>query len=45
LIQEAKQNRQDTLYRWLAQQGEAFGAPGVEPRWTSSVKDGVGTAY
>ena len=45
MIQEAKQNRQDTLYRWLAQQGEAFGAPGVEPRWTSSVKDGVGTAY
>ena len=26
-------------------QGEAFGAPGGEPRWTSSVKDGVGTAY
>lgn len=23
----------------------AFGAPGVEPRWTSSAKDGVGTAY
>jgi glucoamylase len=33
------------LYRWLAQQGEAFGAPGLEPRWTSSVKDAVGTAY
>ncbi len=33
------------LYRWLEQQGEAFGAPGVEPRWTSSVKDAVGTAY
>jgi glucoamylase len=32
-------------YRWLAQQGEAFGAPGLEPRWTSSVKDAVGTAY
>jgi glucoamylase len=32
-------------YRWLAQQGEAFGAPGMEPRWTSSVKDAVGTAY
>src|SRR3974390_826305 len=33
------------LYRWLEQQGEAFGAPGVPPRWTSSVKDAVGTAY
>ncbi|MFZ0743094.1 MAG: glycoside hydrolase family 15 protein [Terracidiphilus sp.] len=33
------------LYRWLDQQGEAFGAPGLEPRWTSSVKDAIGTAY
>jgi len=33
------------FYRWLDQQGEAFGAPGLEPRWTSSVKDAVGTAY
>ena len=33
------------LYRWLDQQGEAFGSPGLEPRWTSSVKDAVGTAY
>jgi len=32
-------------YRWLSQQGEAFGGPGLEPRWTSSVKDAVGTAY
>jgi glucoamylase len=32
-------------YRWLEQQGEAFGGPGMEPRWTSSVKDAVGTAY
>jgi glucoamylase len=32
-------------YRWLDQQGEAFGAPGMEPRWTSSVKDAVGTPY
>ncbi|UPT75468.1 MAG: hypothetical protein M0D55_07230 [Elusimicrobiota bacterium] len=23
----------------------AFGAPGIEPRWTSSAKNGVGTAY
>ncbi len=35
----------DNLYRWLDQQGEAFGAPGLEPRWTSSVKDAIGTAY
>jgi glucoamylase len=34
-----------SLYHWLEQQGEAFGAPGLEPRWTSSVKDAVGTAY
>jgi glucoamylase len=33
------------LYRWLEQQGEAFGGPGLEPRWTSSVKDAVCTAY
>ncbi|MFP5276789.1 MAG: glycoside hydrolase family 15 protein [Acidobacteriota bacterium] len=33
------------LYRWLEQQGEAFGSPGLIPRWTSSVKDAVGTAY
>lgn len=24
---------------------EAFGRPGIEPRWTHSNKDGVGTAY
>ncbi|HUC83647.1 MAG TPA: glycoside hydrolase family 15 protein, partial [Candidatus Acidoferrales bacterium] len=24
---------------------EAFGAPGMEPRWASSAKEGVGTAY
>src|ERR1700677_673398 len=23
----------------------AFGAPGIEPSWTSSAKDGIGTAY
>jgi glucoamylase len=38
-------NRNLTLYRWLDQDGGAFGAPGMEPRWTSSVKDAVGTAY
>jgi glucoamylase len=26
-------------------QGEAFGAPGLQPRWTSSAKDTVSTAY
>jgi glucoamylase len=35
----------NSLYRWLTQEGEAFGAPGLEPRWTSAVKDAVGTAY
>ena len=34
-----------SLYRWLDQHGEAPGGPGMEPRWTSSVKDAVGTAY
>ena len=24
---------------------QAFGAPGIEPRWTHGNKDGVGTAY
>jgi glucoamylase len=33
------------LYRWLDQQGEAFGSPGLAPRWTSSVKDAIGTSY
>ncbi|MDE1176569.1 MAG: glycoside hydrolase family 15 protein [Edaphobacter sp.] len=32
-------------YRWLDDDGPAFGAPGLEPRWTSSRKDAVGTAY
>src|ERR1700723_358518 len=35
----------ELMYRWLDQMGEAFGGPGLEPRWTSSVKDTVGTAY
>jgi glucoamylase len=38
-------NPTDSPYRWLEQQGEAFGNPGVSPRWTSSLKDAVGTAY
>ncbi len=32
-------------YRWLNDQGPAFGSPGLEPRWTSSRKDAVSTAY
>jgi glucoamylase len=32
-------------YKWLDGQGEAPGAPGLEPRWTSAEKDSVGTAY
>jgi len=32
-------------YRWIEGQGLAFGAPGLEPRWTSSAKDAVATAY
>ena len=32
-------------YRWLEDNGAAFGAPGLEPRWTSSKKDAVSTAY
>ena len=32
-------------YRWLDDDGPAFGSPGVEPRWTSSKKDAVSTAY
>jgi glucoamylase len=32
-------------YRLLPQQGEAFGSPGLPPRWTSAVKDAIGTAY
>src|ERR1035437_9037703 len=32
-------------YHWLEDDGPAFGAPGLEPRWTSSKKDAVSTAY
>jgi glucoamylase len=32
-------------YRWIDGQGAAFGAPGLEPRWTSSEKNTVCTAY
>lgn len=32
-------------YRWVEGQGAAFGAPGLAPRWTSSEKWAIGTAY
>jgi glucoamylase len=32
------------LLQWEGS-GEAFGKPGIEPRWTRGNKDGVGTAY
>src|SRR6201996_9235914 len=32
-------------YNWLDDDGPAFGSPGLEPRWTSSKKDAVSTAY
>jgi glucoamylase len=35
----------ESEYRWLNDNGAAFGAPGVPPRWTSSKKDSVSTAY
>jgi glucoamylase len=34
-----------TDYHWLDDDGPAPGSPGVEPRWTSSKKDAVSTAY
>jgi glucoamylase len=37
--------RFDSRYTWIEGDGPAFGAPGLEPRWTSSAKDAVGTAY
>ena len=32
-------------YSWVTAGGPAFGAPGMPPRWTSSEKQAVGTAY
>lgn len=32
-------------YDWVSAGGPAFGAPGLPPRWTSSEKESVGTAY
>ena len=39
------QQNLDLAYHWLDDDGAAFGAPGVPPRWTSSQKDAVSTAY
>jgi glucoamylase len=36
---------EQAVYRWIDGHGEAPGAPGLEPRWTSSQKSVVGTAY
>ena len=35
------------IQRWATgiSEGGAFGAPGAEPRWTPSTKQGIGTAY
>ena len=35
----------DETYHWLDDDGPAFGGPGLDPRWTSSKKDAVSTAY
>jgi glucoamylase len=35
----------DGTYRWLDDDCPAFGGPGLPPRWTSSKKDAVSTAY
>ena len=35
----------ETEYRWVEGSGAAFGAPGLQGRWTSAAKDTVGTAY
>lgn len=32
-------------FQWTTSDGAAFGGPGLPPRWTSSEKDAVGTAY
>ncbi len=32
-------------YQWVTADGSAFGSPGLPPRWTSSEKESVGTAY
>jgi glucoamylase len=41
----SKPSAAESEYRWLDDQGPAFGGPGLPPRWTSSKKDAVATAY
>src|SRR5260370_22677786 len=41
----AKLNDSDESKMNPPENSVAFGAPGIEPRWTSSAKEGVGTAY
>lgn len=36
-------DRNDMIH--ISEEGVAFGAPGIAPRWTSSAKEGLGTAY
>ena len=38
-------NALTAAYQWLNDDGPAFGAPGLQARWTSSKKDAVCTAY
>ena len=38
-------NALTAAYKWLNDQGPATGSPGIAPRWTSSKKDAVCTAY
>ena len=38
-------NALTAAYRWLNDDGPAFGGPGQQARWTSSKKDAVCTAY
>jgi glucoamylase len=37
--------RAENICMNAAENSVAFGAPGIEPRWTSSAKEGFGTAY
>jgi glucoamylase len=41
----SEQASPESEYRWLDDDGPAFGGPGLPPRWTSSRKDAVSTAY
>ncbi len=37
-VWEERVSEEHGMYRWIDGQGEAPGAPGLEPRWTSSQK-------